>query len=325
MNINSLIEKFTCTRVLVIGDAMIDTYMWGEINRKSPEAPVPIVEIKKIEDRLGGAANVALNIQSLGGKVTLCSVIGDCTQNTTFKKLMQKNNLSLKGIIVEKGRLTTKKTRVIADKKHQIRIDQEISFPIKNEKKIIDIVSDFLSDHNVIVLQDYNKGVLTPKIIKTIIKLANKKNIPTIVDPKINNFKEYKNCTIFKPNLYEISKGMGTKLTTNLEKILKTTSELRKILSAKAVLLTLSENGMLIFSEESHKHFPAIKRKIKDVSGAGDTVIAVSALCLANKVNYDNLTILSNIAAGIVCEEVGVVPIDKIKLKKEFIIFSKND
>jgi len=298
--------------------------MWGEINRQSPEAPVPIVEIKKIEDRLGGAANVALNIQALGGKVTLCTVIGDCKQNTTFKKLMQKNKLSLNGIIVEKGRLTTKKTRVIADKKHQIRIDQEITYPIKNENKFIDTVYGFLSDYDVIVLQDYNKGVLTPKIIKTIIKLANKKNIPTIVDPKINNFKEYKNCTIFKPNLYEISKGMETKLT-DLKNIIKTTSKLRKILSAKAILLTLSENGMLIFSKESHQHFPALKRKIKDVSGAGDTVIAVSALCLANKVNYNNLTLLSNIAAGIVCEEVGVVPINKIKLEREFIILSKND
>ena len=323
MNINSIIKSFTSTKVLIVGDVMIDSYMWGEINKMSPEAPVPIVEINNIENRLGGAANVALNIKALGAKPTLCSVIGECNSKVTFKALMDKQNLSTAAILSEDGRKTTKKTRVISSKKHQIRIDEEDIYPIKDEDKFLKIVSSLLPKNDIIILQDYNKGVLTPKVIKHIISLANQHNIPTIVDPKINNFLEYKECTVFKPNLHEIKKGMNKKFDDSNHNNLRIVSEeLRKLLNAKAILLTLSKKGIFINTKEEYKHINAINRTIIDVSGAGDTVVSVAALCLANNINYNDLAIISNIAAGIVCENIGVVAIEKDKLLKELKLYN---
>ena len=315
MDIKILFQGFNDKRVLIVGDSMIDTYMWGEINRMSPEAPVPIVEVKKHEDRLGGAANVALNLKSLGATPILCSVIGTGNRGSIFKKLMHDSKLSTEGIISTNTRKTTIKTRVISENKHQLRIDEEDSFPIIEEKDFLKLTINLMVNIDVIILQDYNKGVLTDKVIKGVIYAANKKEIPTIVDPKKLNFKSYKNCTIFKPNLDEIKEGMKIDFNANdLKEIRKVTENLRIQLCANAVLLTLSEKGICINTEKELKHTQAFKRNIIDVSGAGDTVISVASLCLASKFNYNDLSILSNLAGGIVCEEVGVVTINKEKL-----------
>ncbi|MBC8510362.1 MAG: D-glycero-beta-D-manno-heptose-7-phosphate kinase [Cryomorphaceae bacterium] len=315
MDFNTLFQGFNNKKVLIVGDSMIDAYMWGEVNRMSPEAPVPVVEVKKHENRLGGAANVALNLKALGANPILCSVIGAGERGVLFEKLMKESNLSTEGILSTNKRKTTIKTRVIAENKHQLRIDEEETSPIEQVEEFLKLTISLINDIDVIILQDYNKGVLTPEIIERVIDSANKKGIPTIVDPKKLNFNSYKNCTIFKPNLAEIKAGMQVDFdTNNIAEIEKATSELRKKLSAKGILLTLSERGMCINSEKEFKHTPAFKRNIIDVSGAGDTVISVASLCLASNMDYTDLSVLSNLAGGIVCEEVGVVPINKEKL-----------
>ena len=318
MNIKKLFQTFNDKKVLIIGDSMIDTYLWGEINRMSPEAPVPIVEVKKHENRLGGAANVALNLKALGANPILCSVIGTGERGVLFEKLMKESNLSTEGILSTNKRKTTIKTRVIAENKHQLRIDEEETSPIEQVEEFLKLTISLINDIDVIILQDYNKGVLTSEIIEKVIGSANKKGIPTIVDPKKLNFNSYKNCTIFKPNLAEIKTGMKVDFdANNIAEIEKTTSELRKKLSAKGVLLTLSEKGICINSEKEFKYTPAFKRNIIDVSGAGDTVISVASLCLASKMDYTDLSVLSSLAGGLVCEEVGVMPINKEKLLEQ--------
>jgi rfaE bifunctional protein kinase chain/domain len=318
MDIKTLFQGFNDKKVLIIGDSMIDAYLWGEVNRMSPEAPVPVVEVKKHENRLGGAANVALNLKALGANPILCSVIGTGERGVLFEKLMKESNLSIEGILSTKNRKTTIKTRVIAENKHQLRIDEEETSPIVQVENFLKLTISLMNDIDVIILQDYNKGVLTPEIIEGVIATANKKGIPTIVDPKKLNFNSYKNCTIFKPNLAEIKAGMNIDFNANnIGEIEKSTAELRKKLSAKGVLLTLSDKGICINSVKEFKHTPAFKRNIIDVSGAGDTVISVASLCLASNMYYSDLSVLSTLAGGIVCEEVGVVPINKEKLLKE--------
>ena len=315
MDFDALFSGFNSKKVLVVGDAMIDAYMWGEINRMSPEAPVPVVEVKKHENRLGGAANVALNLQSMGATPILCSVIGNDSQSILFKELIQNANLSNKGLLTSKERRTTLKTRVIAENKHQLRIDEEDTHPITCETEFLNLIQELIADVDVVILQDYNKGVLTAKVIAKVIEIANTKNIPTIVDPKKQNFLAYKNCTIFKPNLAEIKAGMNIDFNPDItQEIEKAAADLRELLNAKGVLLTLSGRGICINTKENFTHTPAFKRNIIDVSGAGDTVIAVAALCLASNMNLNDLSVLSSLAGGLVCEEVGVVPIQKEEL-----------
>jgi D-glycero-beta-D-manno-heptose-7-phosphate kinase len=320
MDFKALFEGFNQKNVLIVGDAMIDAYMWGEVNRMSPEAPVPVVEVKKHENRLGGAANVALNLKALGANPILCSVVGTGNRGRLFLKLMQEAGLSTAGILSKKERKTTVKTRVIADNKHQLRIDEEETSPIIDSSEFLKLPEGLMENIDVIILQDYNKGVLTSEVIEGVIRSANKKGIVTIVDPKKQNFNSYKNCTIFKPNLAEIKAGMNIDFNAdNVSEIEKASTELRILLNAKAILLTLSERGICINSADGFKHTPAFKRDIIDVSGAGDTVIAVASLCLASGIKYTDLSVLSTLAGGIVCEEVGVMPINKEKLLSEAI------
>ena len=322
IDFKKVFSEFNNKRVLIIGDAMIDAYMWGEINRMSPEAPVPIVEIQKHETRLGGSANVALNIQSLEAKPILCSVIGNDMHGKLFLDLMHKSNLSTEGILISKKRRTTLKTRVIANEKHQLRVDEEDTKPIELENKFINKIKEHISSCDVVIFQDYNKGTLTENVIKEIITAANELNIPTIVDPKKINFNNYNNCTIFKPNLSEIKEGMKIDFNSNNQnQINEVTNKLLNKLQAKAILLTMSEKGISITYNKEFEYTPAFQRKIIDVSGAGDTVISVASLCLTTEMNFKILSKLSSLAGGIVCEEVGVVPINKNKLLSEASIF----
>ena len=315
MDFNTLFQGFNDKKVLIVGDAMIDAYMWGEVNRMSPEAPVAVIEVKKHENRLGGAANVALNLKALGANPILCSVVGTGNKGVLFNKLMEESKLSTAGILSTNKRKTTIKTRVIAENKHQLRIDEEETTSIVQVEEFLKLTISLMDGIDVVILQDYNKGVLTPEIIKGVITTANKKEIPAIVDPKKLNFNCYKNCTIFKPNLAEIKAGMQIDFdANNIAQIEKATEKLRKQLSSKGVLLTLSERGICINSEKEFKYTPAFKKNIIDVSGAGDTVISVAALCLASNMDYTDLSVLSSLAGGIVCEEAGVVPINKEKL-----------
>ncbi|GIV27607.1 MAG: carbohydrate kinase [Bacteroidia bacterium] len=321
-HIRELFRSFNNLNVLIIGDVMIDNYVWGKVNRLSPEAPVPIVSVEKKEMRLGGAANVALNVQAMGSNPILCSVIGADMEGNAFLELLKKQKLSPKGILKSRNRPTTIKTRVIGNKHHLLRIDEETEEDINaNETQNLLTLINYIIHHDkidVIIFEDYNKGLITAKLIQKVVDLAKQKNIPICVDPKKKNFHAYKNVTIFKPNLKELKEGLkldDDELSINdLQKIVSSFRVKQKL---NAVLLTLADKGVIMNTRTSKIHLPAHVRKIADVSGAGDTVISVAALCEAMRCEPILTAALANLAGGLVCEEVGVVPINKERLLEE--------
>ncbi|NVO02636.1 MAG: D-glycero-beta-D-manno-heptose-7-phosphate kinase [Bacteroidetes bacterium] len=325
--IQSIFEDFNNLRVIIIGDVMIDSYIWGKVERISPEAPVPIVNVAKREKRLGGAANVALNIKALGAKPILCSIIGNDYHKAEFIDLLKQDQLPEYGILDFDDRRTTVKFRIIGNNNHLLRVDEEDQHNISENQAsaLFQNICKIIESEKIdaIIFEDYDKGVITENLIKKVIETANIKGIPTIIDPKKNNFYSYKNVSIFKPNLKELREG--TKIDFNP----KNTAELSEIVqklqvsqNIKKALITLSEEGVFI-SEKladnsfSFKKIPAHLRNIADVSGAGDTLISVSALCEALNLDAETNAALSNIAGGLVCEEVGVIPINKSKLLNE--------
>lgn len=323
-DIKSIFDSFNQFNILIIGDVMIDSYMWGKVDRISPEAPVPIIMSTKREDRLGGAANVALNVQALGAKPILCSVIGKDSKSKTFHSLLKKRNLTNDGILEDENRKTTIKTRIISDNHHLLRVDEEIDTELEKEietkfiKNILTILSD--KQVNAIIFEDYDKGCITPEIIKSVVDFANKNNIPTLVDPKKRNFLEYKDVTLFKPNFKELIEGSKCDINKgDFEGIFTASQKLHSELSAKYLLITLSELGVFISHNNSYQTIPAEIRDIADVSGAGDTLIGTASLCLAAGLEPYLIAEISNIAGGLVCEKIGVVPINKEQLFQETI------
>ena len=322
--LNQLFDSFNSLKVLIIGDVMIDAYYWGKVDRISPEAPVPIVAVQNKESRLGGAANVALNVQALGAQPILCSIIGEDEEGSKFLELLKKNGQIADGILRSSHRRTTQKTRVIGNNHQMLRIDAEDINPIaENEalnffKQIKRIIESQAVD--VVIFEDYDKGVITPQLITQVVDLCTNKNIPTAVDPKKRNFTAYKNVTLFKPNLKELKEGLkiefNHKVTHELEAAIQS---LEDRLNNKMTLITLSESGVYIKNNTQHYHIPAHLRDITDVSGAGDTVIAVASLCLALQQPDEQIAELSNLAGGLVCENIGVVPIKKQELLDEAI------
>ncbi len=319
-SLDEIFNAFNNLKVLVIGDVMIDSYLWGKVERISPEAPVPILNVQKRESRLGGAANVALNVQALGAKPVLCSVIGNDLDGNSFLKLLEENKLSKEGIVLSEERITTIKHRVISGSHHMLRVDQETDKEITNneKKKLLEQIELLLSTADVVIFEDYDKGVLNAEVIAAVIKKAKEKNIPTIVDPKKRNFLHYAGASLFKPNKKEMKEGLKIDSDLNeLKDIENAVQQLKDQMQLDAVLITLSENGVYIQREQEKIHLPAHIRKISDVSGAGDTVVSTAALCLALGLPAKTIAALSNLAGGLVCEQVGVVPIEKNKLLEE--------
>ncbi|HAN18396.1 MAG: carbohydrate kinase [Bacteroidetes bacterium GWC2_33_15] len=324
INFNTVFESFNQFNILIIGDVMIDSYMWGKVNRISPEAPVPIIMSTKQENRLGGAANVALNVQALGANPILCAVIGKDSKAKSFYNLLKENKLSGEGILEDESRKTTVKTRIISNNQHLLRVDEEVDHELdkKIEKTFIQHILSIMSKKqvNAIIFEDYDKGCITPLVIKEIVEFANKKNIPTLVDPKKRNFSEYKNVTLFKPNFKELVEGSKIDIKKgDFDGVFKASEKLHDELSVKYLLVTLSELGVFISYNKSYKTIPAEVRDIADVSGAGDTIISIASVCLASGLNAELIAGISNLAGGLVCEKVGVVPIDKTQLLKETI------
>lgn len=330
--LRKIFDSFNSKKILVIGDVMVDSYLWGNVSRISPEAPVPIVAVKKRESRLGGAANVALNIQAMGAIPILCGCVGDDDKAELFYKLMSEQKLLSDGIVRIKGRLTTVKFRVIGNNMHMLRVDEETEDKL-NEKHTLALfkkIEELINTHEpeAIIFEDYDKGVINSGLIKMIVSLANKRDIPVCVDPKIDNFKSYSNVTLFKPNLKELKEGMKLDVDfDNIDNLKESSAKLQKDLNLNILLTTLSEKG-IFYSEKKDGGFtsniiPAHKRNISDVSGAGDTVISIAALFLAAKQDVDIIAKMSNLAGGLVCEHVGVVPVNKEKLFIEAVkIFS---
>lgn len=321
-NPHDIFDRFHNTTVLIIGDVMIDRYLTGQINRISPEAPVPVVLHESTSNRLGGAANVALNINALGGKPILCSVIGNDENAILFKNLLPENNISAEGIIQLNDRITTVKTRVIASNQHILRVDRETTDDLQNEEAFLflEMIKNILNENDidVILFQDYNKGVLTPFVIKGILKEAKKRKIPTAVDPKLKNFFEYKGVTLFKPNLKEVNDALPMQVFAEPSSLQYATQSIRSILNNKMTLITLSEKGIFVDNLTDQKIVGTQPRNIADVCGAGDTVISLAAMMLPYTLDIRDIAVLSNLAGGQVCEKVGVVPVDVNQLKREY-------
>ena len=314
--IKELEKNFSGKKIAVIGDMMLDGYFWGDVKRISPEAPVPVLEVEEEFFRFGGAANVALNISTLGGIPVPVGIIGYDNYGTIFTSLLNEFKIMDDGIVIDESRPTTTKTRVIADNQHVVRIDKESKDYIKEstEKKLFKFIENQINELDGIILQDYNKGVLTESLIKNVIDLANKSKKLITVDPKFENFYCYKKATVFKPNRKEAEAKLGAKIFT-AEEISIAGKKLMEQLKAKYLLLTLGEEGIAIFENgKPVERMETKARKVADVSGAGDTVISTLTIAMAAGADIMEACYLANYAGGLVCEEVGIVPIEQKKL-----------
>jgi len=319
---NQLFADFSDIKVAIVGDVMLDTYWWGNVERISPEAPVPVVVLDKRELRMGGAANVALNTVALGAPTIIFSVIGNDDDGRSLLNLLQKNNIDSSRIVVSNDRITTNKTRIISKNQHMLRLDAEMTKDIteSEQAQLLKSFTDFIATEkpSVVIFEDYNKGVLTESSIEQMVAICLQNDIVTCVDPKRKNFFCYKGVSIFKPNLKEVKDGLNVLLDdVNAAFLEDIHSQLKKILNHSISLITLSEKGIFYQQQDKAHIIPTHVRSIADVSGAGDTVIAVASLVYAKTKDISLAAAMANIAGGLVCEEVGTVAINKEKLFNE--------
>jgi len=320
-------EQFRHLSVMVIGDVMVDAYIFGKVERISPEAPVPVVRVEKRLNRLGGSANVALNLKSLGAEPILCSVIGNDSKGEEFRNLLREEKISGDHIIISPDRLTTTKYRVIGNNTQMLRVDEEMTDDLnsRDQSGLLSKIAGIIEKTTIhaIIFQDYNKGVLTADLISQVIKKAKAKNIPVAVDPKKKNFLQFRGVSLFKPNLKELREGLNRDISSHdLLSLEDAAAFLHKEMEIDTLMTTLSEKGVFVSrilpGGNFNQHIiPAHFRNISDVSGAGDTVISVAALALACDLDPAEMAALANLAGGLVCEEVGVVPVNREKLLKE--------
>lgn len=321
-DITALFESFKNIRVGIVGDVMLDSYMWGKVDRISPEAPVPVVAVNKKEYRIGGAGNVALNICSLGAKASVLSVTGNDEDGQLLKKMFESQHIDTGFLLQSPKRITTNKTRIISRNQQMMRLDHELTTDLgyEDENRLILAVQNYIAQEkpDVIILEDYNKGVLTELVISKIVNLCKHNSILTAVDPKRKNFFSYKGVDIFKPNLKEVTDGLNILFFEADEKLLiEIHAALHQKLQHNISFITLSEKGVFYQQQHNAAIIPSHIRNIADVSGAGDTVIAVASLVYAATKDVKLMAEIANIAGGLVCEEVGTAAINKDKLLKE--------
>ncbi len=314
--LKGLLQSFRGKKIAVVGDLMLDRYYWGSVQRVSPEAPVPVVEVESESIRLGGAANVASNIQALGGEPVLIGLIGNDYVGQSLIEMLKERNLETQGVIVDGSRPTTVKTRIIAHGQHVVRIDNESKADCPDHliPRLIDAVRYNIRGIDAIIIEDYNKGVVTGEIIRQVIAVATKYDKIITVDPKFNNFAEYKGVTVFKPNRREVEEVLGGRLKS-IDDVIAAGQRLLSMLSAQNVLLTRGEEGMSLFEASGGvMHIPTVAENVQDVSGAGDTVIATLTMALAAGAGIREACVLANCAGGVVIGVVGIVPIEPSQL-----------
>ena len=321
-NIQELFAKFSKMKVGVIGDVMLDTYWWGRADRISPEAPVPVVTVNTKEKRIGGAGNVALNLVSLGASVSLLSMIGDDQDGQELVELLAKQKINHGYLLRSNNRITTNKIRIISRNQQMMRLDAEITKQLEHddEESMMKAVQDYLEKErpDIVILEDYNKGVLTEQLIKHTLEICRRKNILVSVDPKRKNFFAFQYADIFKPNLHEVKEALNIieeKITP--EFLNQIHDDLKTKLHHQISLITLSEKGVFFHDQHSGEIIPTHVRSVADVSGAGDTVIAVASLVYAATRDVRLMAQISNIAGGLVCEEVGTAAINAKRLLQE--------
>ena len=307
-------SSFSQQSILVIGDVMLDKFMWGNASRISPEAPVPIISVNKISHSPGGAANVALNLSKLSANVQILGIVGDDNEGAILENTLLKNGVKTQ-FITDAKISTTTKTRIIAHGQQVVRTDYEDIRDVNSDQiKIIkDILDKIISEIDAIIIQDYNKGLLVKDSIKTILEISSEKNIPVYVDPKKDNFFAYNKIRLFKPNLFEFESAINFKeQDKSFEDLGK---DLRKKINAEILMVTRSEEGVTLFTDKNVQTISTKARKVHDVSGAGDTAISAFVLADLCGANIEESAMISNYAAGRVCEEVGVVPISLEMIK----------
>lgn len=322
---DQLFQKFSQLKAGVIGDVMLDTYMWGHVERISPEAPVPVVALDKTEYRVGGASNVALNIASLGASVSILSVIGNDDDGKQLQQLLEHQQIKTDFLLSSDKRATTSKTRIISRNQQMMRLDKEIATDLgyEDENRLILALQTFIAQEkpDVIIFEDYNKGLLTELVIQKAIALCKHHGIITTVDPKRKNFFSYKSVDVFKPNLKEVKDALNLLVdNVNEESLRNIHAELKGQLQHHISFITLSEKGVFYQNEENAAVIPSHLRSIADVSGAGDTVIAVASLVYAATKDVELMAEVANIAGGLVCEEVGTAAINRERLIQECIL-----
>jgi rfaE bifunctional protein kinase chain/domain len=313
--LKEIINNFKNKKILVIGDLMVDEYIWGKVSRISPEAPIPVVDVEKEEFKPGGAANVILNLTSLGVKVYSAGVIGDDINGRKLLNYLKKNKVKQDAIIIDKKRPTTIKTRVIAHSQQVVRIDREKRLMISDNiiNKIISKIKNIINKVDAIIFSDYGKGVITEELVNFVVKNSNGKVIN--VDPKPKNMKIFKGVTLISPNKKEAELATGITIE-NENDINKAAYELEKMTNAKAVLITRGEEGMTLFFKNEKYHIPTVAREVYDVTGAGDTVISVITVALASGADFKSAAHIANIAAGKVVAEIGVAVLTRDELKE---------
>ncbi len=322
MSPKEIINGFGGITAMVVGDVMLDAYLWGRVDRISPEAPVPVVQVTRRSARLGGAANVALNLRALGAKAIVASVTGTDSYADDLDSIFAEQDLPTDGLLRMASRKTTVKTRVISGGQHVVRVDEEIENDLASEEErtflhhVIELMRR--TKPAVLIFEDYDKGVLTPGVISGLIAEAQRLGIPQSVDPKRRHFFDYREVDLFKPNLKELRDGLKVDIPNgDMDAVRGAVRLLEARLANKASLITLSEHGVYAHRDGRETMIPAHRRSIADVSGAGDTVISVASLCLALGLPLPEIAAWANLAGGLVCEHVGVVPVDPVALLAE--------
>lgn len=320
--IRKLFSRFNKLKVVVVGDCMVDKYVYGNVDRISPEAPVPVLAINNTIERSGGAANVAVNLHALGAVPYLFSVIGTDAEGDTLFRLLKEKKIKTNFILRSQDRITTSKTRIISKNHQMMRIDHEVTENITaaTEKKVLRSLTSLLKKEkpHVLVFEDYDKGMLSASFIMAVTEICNLNKIPIAVDPKKKNFFAYQNCTLFKPNLREIKESLNINIdASDLGSLNVAADMLQKQLKNNSTMITLGEHGIFIKTGKKFFKKDAYLRNVADVSGAGDTVISIAALCLAINADPQLTAAVANIAGGLVCESSGVVPVDKKQLLQE--------
>ncbi|MBI4527657.1 MAG: D-glycero-beta-D-manno-heptose-7-phosphate kinase [Deltaproteobacteria bacterium] len=316
----ALTGKFRRRHLLVVGDLMLDRFIWGDVERISPEAPVPVLRVTSESYRLGGAANVIHNIRSLGGAVTACGVIGKDESGRRLLQQLRRIGISTSGVFLQRGFQTTQKSRIIARPRHQqiVRLDRENHEEI--DRKVLQDIRRYVARFAVkcdgVVISDYGKGVIHPELLETVSELAERQNILCVADPKKKNYQRYRNVTLLTPNKEEASQASGVEIRDE-ETLKEAGRRLLQMWRAKAVLITRGPDGMSLFRPGREvSHFSTEARDLFDVTGAGDTVVAVCALALASGASYDEAAVMANLAAGLVGDEVGTVAVPADQLKE---------
>ena len=318
--IRELLAKFGRQRVLVLGDIMLDHYIWGKVERISAEAPVPVLEVQKEEFRLGGAANAALNVKSLGGKAILLGVTGRDSAAQDLKQLMECKGLATDGLIADPDRKTTLKTRIVATNQQIVRIDRETQIDLGNEARtaLLDSLRRLLPNCQALIIEDYNKGVLTGEVISGALELAKSLGIPVAVDPKHRNFRQYRGVDIFKPNFRELQDILDMEFESE-DEFQVAASQLRGEMQIKNLIVTRGSLGMYVFDGgKQARHLPTAAREVFDVSGAGDTVISALTLAYVSGADIHLAAKVANHAAGVACGKVGTASVNPDELLKSY-------